>query len=64
MAMRRAETACRDHPGVDRVAHDPVGEYVFDRAEIQFCFRCGVFGDVTEPQLIWMLRGEILVNLR
>ena len=38
----------RLHPRVDGVAHDPLAENVFDRAEIQLPFCCGMFGDVSE----------------
>lgn len=50
------------HPGVDRVADDPVRPGVLDRAEMQFAFVGAVFGDVGQPQLVRGLCGELTVD--
>ena len=34
------------HPRVDRVPHDPVGEHVLDRAEVELALDGGVLGGV------------------
>ena len=47
------------HPGIDGVAHDPVGVDVFDGAQVELALVGPVFGDVCEPQLIRRRRGEV-----
>ena len=37
------------HPGVDRVAHDPVGEHVLDRTQVDLALASAVLGYVGEP---------------
>ena len=39
------------HPVAHRVAHDPAGEHVLDRAEIELALVGPVLGDVGQPQL-------------
>src|SRR5271165_934918 len=48
----------RLHPLVDRVADDPVGKDVFDRAEVKLSFLRPMLGDVGEPQLVRGLGAE------
>jgi uncharacterized protein (DUF433 family) len=58
---------CRDcqgglHAGVHRVAGDPPREGVLDRAQVELVFGGGVLGDVSQPQLIGPVRGELAVD--
>ncbi|SDP63285.1 hypothetical protein SAMN04487914_1225 [Arthrobacter sp. ok909] len=49
----------RFHPGIDGVAHDPVGIDVFDGAQVELALIGPVLGDVRQPQLIGRCRGEV-----
>ena len=60
MALRSAETARPGgHPGVHRVADDPVGVDVLDRAEVELALAGGVLGDVGQPGPVRAGRGEL-----
>lgn len=48
------------HPTVDGVAHDPVGVHVLERAQVQLALTSPVLGDVTDPQLVRVLCGELV----
>lgn len=50
------------HPGIDRVAHDPVRAHVLDRAEVQLALTCLVLGNVRKPELVHTIRGEVTVH--
>ena len=55
---------CRDregrfHPIIDRVADDPVGAGILDRAQVELALGGRVLRDVGEPQLVRMSRGEL-----
>ena len=43
---------------VDRVADDPVGADVLDRAQVELALGGGVLGDVGQPQQVRRARGE------
>ena len=58
----RGDGEAGGHPGVDGVAHDPVGADVLDRAQIQLSFRAPVFGDVGQPQLVRRAGGEVALD--
>ena len=49
----------RFHPVADGVADDPSGEHVLDRAEIELALVGPVLGDVGQPQLVDVIRGEV-----
>ena len=53
---QRRDGQRRGHPGVDRVADDPVGVHVLDRAEVELALLGGVLGDVGQPHLVGGLR--------
>lgn len=46
------------HAVADRVAHDPAGKDVFDSAEVERALTGSVLGDVRQPELVRVLRGE------
>ena len=48
VAQSRDRELC-GHPGVNRIADDPVGVNVFDRAQIQLAFVGTVLSDIHEP---------------
>ena len=50
--VERGDSQSGLHPLVDRVADDPVGEHVLDRADVELAFTCPVLGDVGEPQVV------------
>ena len=55
---------CRDgkrglHPRVHRVADDPGGIDVLDRAQLELPLGSGVLRDVGQPELVWRLGGEV-----
>ena len=47
------------HPVSDRVAHDPAGEDVLHRAQVQLAFAGAVLGDVGEPDGVRRWCGEV-----
>src|SRR5699024_2132998 len=49
----------RLHPVADGVADDPTGEHVLDRAEVELALVGPVLGDIRQPQLIDVIRGEV-----
>ena len=50
------------HPRVDRVADDPVGEHVLDRAQVDLALAGAVLGDVGQPQRVGALGAELPVD--
>ena len=50
------------HAVADRVPHDPAGEDVFDRAQVQFPLVRSMLGDVGEPQPVRALGGELTLH--
>lgn len=46
------------HPRVDGVAHDAVGEHVFDRTQVELALAGAVFDIIIQPQPIWFISGE------
>jgi hypothetical protein len=50
------------HPVVHRVAHDPPGAGVLDRAEVELALLGGVLGDVGQPQLVGAGCGELAAH--
>jgi hypothetical protein len=50
------------HPRVDRVADDPVGVDVLDRAEVELALAGAVLGDVGQPQLVRSTGGEVALD--
>lgn len=58
--LESSDGQARLHPGVDRVPDDLVGEHVLDRAEVQLALRGLMLGDVSEPELIRSLGGELM----
>ena len=62
-ALSRAATASRDFIRESmRVADDPVGEHVLDRAEVELALAGVVLGDVGQPQLVRRVGGEVAVR--
>ncbi|GIZ95769.1 hypothetical protein TTY48_03810 [Tsukamurella sp. TY48] len=47
------------HPFVDRVSDDPIRIDVFDRAQIQLALAGVVLCDISEPQTVRGLSGEL-----
>ena len=60
--VQRGDREAGLHPGVDGVAHDPVGVHVLDRAQVELALTGLVFGDVGQPQLVWRLGGEVALD--
>src|SRR5437868_8110262 len=50
------------HPGINAVAHDPVGEDVLDRAQVQLAPGGSVLGDVGQPEQVGSGGGEVASN--
>lgn len=50
------------HPGIEGVAHHPVGVEVLDGAQGELALTGLVLRDVRQPQLIWRRRGEVPSN--
>jgi len=50
------------HPRVDRVADDPVGVDVLERAQVELALDRLVLGDVTHPQLVRLAGGELVAD--
>ena len=47
------------HPRVDRIADDPVGEHVLDRAKVKLAIQRSMLRDVRQPQLVGRGCGEV-----
>jgi hypothetical protein len=47
--LQRRDREAGLHPRVDGVAHDPVGEDVLDRAEVELALTGAMLGDVGQP---------------
>src|SRR5699024_10315312 len=47
------------HPVADGVADNPAGECVLDRAEVELALVGPVLGDVSQPQLVDIVGGEV-----
>ena len=45
-----------------RVADDPVGEHVLDRAQVELAFPGAMLSNIAEPQLIWRIGGEVALD--
>lgn len=58
--LERTDSEARLHPGVDRVPNDLVDEHVLDCAEVKLALTRLVLGDVSEPELIRGVRGELV----
>jgi hypothetical protein len=56
---QRVDGELGGHPRVHRIADDPVGAGVFDRAEVELALTGGVFGDVGQPELVRPRGGEL-----
>jgi len=50
------------HSRVDGVAHDPPGTDVFHRAQVELSLVRAVLGDVRQPQLVEVARGEVALH--
>ena len=48
----------RGHPVRDRVADDPVGEHVFDRAAVELAFARPTLRDIGEPEPVRGIGAE------
>ena len=57
--VQRVDRDAGLHPRVDRIAHDPVGEHVLDRAKVKLAFQRAMLRDVRQPQLVRHRRGEV-----
>src|SRR6218665_3853462 len=58
--LERPHGQSRLHSGVDEVSDDPVSEHVLDRTEIEPALSAPVLGDVSEPQLVELVSGELI----
>jgi len=56
---QRADGEVGGHAIADRVADDPVGEHVFDRAAVELPLGGGMLGDVGQPDNIGCWRREV-----
>lgn len=57
--LDRSDDEAGFHAFVDGPANDPVGEHVFDRAEVDLAFPRPMFRDVAEPLLVRGGGGEV-----
>ena len=57
--LQGAEGEVAGHPRVDRIAHDPAGPDVLDRAQVQLPLAGGVLGDVGQPHHVRAGCGEV-----
>jgi hypothetical protein len=55
----RVDRELGGHPFAHRVADDPGGAGVLDRAEVELAFTGGMFGDVGQPELVGPGGGEL-----
>jgi hypothetical protein len=56
---QRRDSELGGHSIGDRVADDPVGEHVFDRAAVELALERGVLGDVGQPDGVRPIGGEV-----
>ena len=59
MALQRRRRQPRLHPGIDAVADDAVGEHVLDHAQIDLSLIGEMLSNISQPQHVWRLSGEI-----
>lgn len=60
--LKRLDGQAELHPRVDRVPDDPVRVPVLHGAEVDLVFTRVVLGDVCEPGLVRLLRGELALH--
>jgi len=60
--VERSDRQGRLHSTIDRVPNNPVRPHILDRAQVQLPLIGAMLGDVGQPQLVRILRGELAVD--